>query len=901
MTNYKNTKLALSDDILMKIEKPARYIGHEVNSVVKDKDKVNVRFAMCFPDVYEIGMSHLGIQILYDMFNSMEDVWCERVYSPWLDLDAIMRQENIPLFALESQEPVKDFDFLGITIQYEMCYTNILQVLDLAQIPLNAVERGEDCTIVIGGGPCSYNPEPIADFFDIFYIGEGETRYQELIDLYKQCKADRVGRVEFLRRAARIPGMYVPRFYEVKYHNDGTIESFLPTEEDIPATIMKEIAMSVSDIPYPMKPVVPYTKVTQDRVVLEIQRGCIRGCRFCQAGQLYRPVRERDVNVLKNYAVEMLKNTGHEEISLSSLSSSDYSKLPEFIDYLIEECNKKHINISLPSLRIDAFSLDVMSKVQDIKKSSLTFAPEAGSQRLRNVINKGLTEEVILQGSTLAFEGGWSRVKLYFMLGLPTETEEDIRGIAELSNKIAMAYFDTVPKEKRSPGSVQIVASTSFFVPKPFTPFQWAPQCTKEEFLDKAYLTRKAISEQLNQKRIKYNWHEADASVMEGVLARGDRRLCEVIRRVYEKGGFYDAWSEYYDNERWLQTIEECGLTVEFYTSRKREEDEIFPWDFIDCGVTKEFLLREWHKAQAETVSENCKLKCQGCGAQRFGGGICKEPKGINEVSAKENTNEAAKVRQSESAEIPVTKENAATEAPAQKSRIRLRVKFSKHGAIRFIGHLDVMRFFQKAIRRADIDVAYSAGFSPHQIMSFASPLGVGLESNGEYMDIDVYSLTSCEDVMNRLNEASIPGIQVEGVYILPEKAGNAMASVAAASYTVRFADGKAPKADIAAYLPEFLSKKEIVITKEGKKGKSDREVDIRSGIYSCTWEDDSLKLLVDASSAGNIKPIQIVEAMLKDLGEKLAPNALLITREETYANLAKDGTPMKLVPLGDV
>lgn len=618
-------KLALSDDILLKIEKPARYIGGEVNAVIKNKEEVDVRIAMCFPDVYEIGMSHLGIQILYDMFNRLKGVWCERVYSPWVDLDAVMRREGLPLFALESQDPIKDFDWLGITIQYEMCYTNILQILDLSGIPLLASERGEEVPIVIGGGPCTYNPEPIADFFDLFYIGEGETQYENLVNLYRECKKNGLGRKEFLRRAAKIPGMYVPAFYEPSYHEDGTIAAFTPIEKGIPATILKEIEMNVSDTFYPEKPLVPFMRITQDRVVLEIMRGCIRGCRFCQAGQLYRPVREREVEVLKKYAVNMLKNTGQEEISLSSLSSSDYTRLPELIDFLIEDCSKNHVNISLPSLRIDAFSLDVMSKVQDVKKTSLTFAPEAGSQRLRNVINKGLTEEDILKGAALAFEGGWTRVKLYFMLGLPTETEEDIRKIAELSNNIAATFFDVVPKDKRVNGRVQIVTSTSFFIPKPFTPFQWAKQCTKEEFLEKAYTTKKAIAEQLNQKSIKYNWHEADTSVLEGVLARGDRRISKVLLKVYQKGAIYDAWSEYFDNAKWMEAFEECGLDIGFYTTRERKLNEIFPWDFIDCGVSREFLKREWLKAQKEETSPNCRKQCQGCGASQFGGGICFE------------------------------------------------------------------------------------------------------------------------------------------------------------------------------------------------------------------------------------------------------------------------------------
>ncbi len=614
-------RLAVDDEILLQVEKPARYIGNEINMVKKDPSKVRVRFCMCFPDVYEIGMSHLGIQILYDMFNQWDDVYCERVYSPWPDMDAMMRQKQIPLFALETQDPIRSFDFLGITLQYEMCYTNILQILDLSGIPLHAIDRTWDDPIVMCGGPCTYNPEPIATFFDIVYIGEGETVYRDLMDLYTQSRDEGVSRTEFLKRASMIEGLYVPSLYDVVYNQDGTIKEMKPNCKEAPDKVKKQVVKDLSNTYYPSKPLVPYIRATQDRVVLEIQRGCIRGCRFCQAGMIYRPIRPRSLEFLKKRAIEMLESTGYEEITLSSLSSSDYEQLPELVYYLIDECRERKLNIALPSLRIDAFSLDVMSKIQDVKKSSLTFAPEAGSQRMRDVINKGLTEESILQGAKEAFVGGWKRVKLYFMLGLPGETDEDIAGIARLSNEIASAYFE-LPKEVRQ-GRPEITASTSFFVPKPFTPFQWAPMGTADYFEEKRKYLTGQVKSQINQRSIRYICHDAMTSELEGIFARGDRRLSSVIERAYDKGCFFDALTDYFKPEVWYQVLDECGVDIYFYNYRDRDKDEIFPWDFIDIGVSKRYMWREYMRSKEGIVTPNCREQCNGCGAAVFDAGIC--------------------------------------------------------------------------------------------------------------------------------------------------------------------------------------------------------------------------------------------------------------------------------------
>lgn len=603
------------ENILTKVNKPGRYIGGEYGQTLKDKSKINARFAFCFPDSYEIGMSNLGIRILYNVLNNIDDVWCERVYAPWEDMEAEMRKNNIPLWAVESGDPLTDFDFVGFTLQYELCYSNVLNMLDLAKIPLLAKDRDDTMPIVIGGGPCSYNPEPIADFFDVFSIGEGEDALCEIIELYKKMKADGTyTRKEFLHEAAKLEGFYVPAFYEVSYNDDGTVKKYSPLYDDIPVKIRKRIIKDMDKAPFPEKLVMPYIETVHDRIMLEVYRGCIRGCRFCQAGMVYRPIREKSSEVLESQAKCLFENTGYDEISLVSLSISDYSKIDELTDGLLKWTDDSMVSLSLPSLRADSFTKELMDKISTVRTGGITFAPEAGTQRLRDAINKNLYEEDLLRACDVAFKAGKTQVKLYFMTGLPTETYEDLDGINALAKKVVDTYYANPDRPKGK--SPKVTISAACFIPKPFTAFQWEKQEDMETLLEK----QQYILSTLTDRKVKFNYHDAKVSRVEAVFARGDRKLCAAMLEAHKAGIKFDAWDEYFDYDKWMAVFEKCGIDPAFYANREFGKDEILPWDIIDIGVTKEFLLRENKKAYESKTTPNCREKCSACGADCLGG-----------------------------------------------------------------------------------------------------------------------------------------------------------------------------------------------------------------------------------------------------------------------------------------
>ncbi len=734
--------------ILKSVSKPGRYAGGEYGQILKDKQAVKARFAFCFPDTYEIGMSNLGVRLLYGALNAHDDIWCERVYDPWTDMQEEMRRHDLPLTALESGDPLSDFDFIGFTLQYEMSYTNVLNMLALAKLPLRSAQRGEEDPLIIGGGPCAYNPEPIADFFDLFNIGEGEDMLPAIVRLYIQMKeSGSYTRAAFLHEAARtIPGVYAPSLYEVTYREDGTIEAYTPIYDDIPRKVTKQVIKDLDQVYFPDKVVMPYIETVHDRIMLEVYRGCIRGCRFCQAGMIYRPVREKSADVLNAQAKALYDTTGYEEISLSSLSISDYTELEPLCDKLLSWTDDSMVSLSLPSLRVDSFNKDLMRRIESVRSSSLTFAPEAGTQRLRDVINKNVREEDVLRAVNVAFDAKKNAVKLYFMNGLPTETYEDIEGIAKLAETVVDAFYKNPNRNKARP--VQVTVSVSCFIPKPFTPFQWEAQDTMEMLAEK----QEFLKTKITNRHIRYQHHDAKVSRIEAVLARGDRRLSDALELACREGFCFDAWDEYFDYDKWISVLERTGIDPAFYANRAFGLDEVLPWDIIDCGVSKDFFLRERAKAYAGSTTPNCREQCSACGANKLGGvrAVCP---GCNKA---------------EPLSTPVPPPSSSDDdghwAPLESFK-SIRIKFCKVGDLQYISHLDLQRTMARILVRAKIPMWYTQGFNPHAKVIFGLPLSVGTESECEYIDLRVDHDITGDEVKERLNRCMTDEMYVLDAY----------------------------------------------------------------------------------------------------------------------------------------
>ncbi len=840
--------------ILKSVQKPARYAGGEYGEVIKDKSRVKARFAFCFPDTYEIGMSNLGVRLLYGALNEHPDIWCERVYDPWVDMQEEMKKHGLPLVALESKDPIDQFDFVGFTLQYEMSYTNVLNMLDLAQIPLRAADRAEEDPLVIGGGPCSFNPEPIADFFDLFNIGEGENMLPSIVRLYIRMKEEgRYTRAAFLHEAARtIPGVYVPSLYEVTYLPDGRIEAYKPIYDDIPAKVQKQIIRDLDRVYFPEKVVMPYIETVHDRIMLEVYRGCIRGCRFCQAGAIYRPVREKSPEVLDRQARALFHSTGYEEISLTSLSISDYTALEPLCDELLSWTDDNMVSLSLPSLRVDNFNRDLMNRIDSVRSSSLTFAPEAGTQRLRDVINKNVLESDVLRAVNVAFDAGKTNVKLYFMEGLPTETDEDLAGIGALAERVVDAFYEN-PNHSRG-RRPQVTVSVSCFIPKPFTPFQWEAQDTMEELARK----QKVVGDHITNRHIRYQHHDAEVSHIEAVLARGDRRLSKALELACAEGFKFDAWDEFFHYEKWLDVIRRAGLDPAFYSNRPFGLDEVLPWDIIDCGVTKEFFLRERERAYAGKTTPNCREQCSGCGANSLGGdrAVCPHVKALP----------PEKPSALPPAEIPDRRAVLFGWAKLETPKT-IRIKFRKVGSLQYISHLDLQRTLARVLVRADIPMWYTQGFNPHAKVVFGLPLSVGTESECEFIDLRLDRDIPPAELRARLNRELTAEMEVAEAYEPSSK----FTDIAWARYEMilRFAGADRSTAE---KLQSLWATPPLIMVKKTKSG--EKEVDITPLVreIKVIYHDDRpgeirVRALLSASEGSYLNPEMLISAAKRELG----------------------------------
>ncbi len=859
--------------ILKSVSKPGRYSGGEYGEIIKNKQNIKARFAFCFPDTYEIGMSNLGMRLLYGALNEHPDIWCERVYDPWVDMQEEMKKHSLSLCSLESGDPLIAFDFIGFTLQYEMSYTNVLNMLDLAGLPLRACERAEEDPLVIGGGPCAYNPEPVADFFDLFNIGEGEEMLPSIVRLYIQMKDEgRYTKKDFLHEAARtIPGVYVPSLYEVTYREDGTILAYTPLYDDIPAKVQKQIIRDLDKVYFPERVVMPYIETVHDRIMLEVYRGCVRGCRFCQAGMIYRPVREKSAEVLNKQARLLFENTGYEEISLSSLSISDYTELEPLCDRLLSWTDDNMVSLSLPSLRVDNFNKDLMNRIDSVRSSSLTFAAEAGTQRLRNVINKNVTEEDVLRAVKVAFDAGKTAVKLYFMNGLPTETPEDIEGIAKLAERVVEAYYQNPNRNKSR--QVQVTISVACFIPKPFTAFQWEAQDTMESLAEKqAYLRSK-----ITNRHVRYQHHDARTSHIEAVLAKGDRRLSDALELACREGFKFDAWTEYFDYDRWLDVFKRTGVDPAFYANRVASPDEILPWDVIDCGVSKSFLLSEREKAYAAATTPNCREKCSGCGANKLGGvrAVCP----------------GCKDRQSDK---PLPSENSpivfADEAqyPKLETPKTVRIRFRKVGDLQYISHLDLQRTIARVLVRARIPMWYTQGFNPHAKVTFGLPLSVGCESECEFIDLRIDRDMPPEEIRRRLNRELTAEMQISEAYEPQTK----FTEVRTAKYEMELCF-RGADSEQATRLESLLSSAPLLCIKKTKSG--EKETDISTMIHRVkvthTEGKDALHIsaLLSAGSSEHLNPellITVAKERLGILSKDPAKESYSILRTHVYSDV---------------